>query len=383
MIAYGGFHALSPMDDHPRSDVPLEDGELTWVSHGVAPSMVGQPASSGIIWGGMSVHDGHVWLPYGDWNANSGPIDVLSWDIEAEEYVVHLADVPTHGLGGLRVRSDGKLFTAWLDGGATGGGYSSNKSGVWANYPTVPGNLHTLDVLPEDDGTVWVSGATSEDVGAGLTYYAIVLRQQPDSSEWEVMLKTPAGAGSQGRYGALIPLPLEGQGGILVLASNGLPHMLWDKGTNTWTPRPFAKALNVELSSYHAGTVGGVTMAFNTIIDPVTGNFTNRLWTSRDRGGPLSMLGNEVVGWLPNHLSDAIGGVEYLSVPAGLHALTRYTNGYYSWDFRSSGPRIFPVPQDVKFVVVDGRRVWARTLMYELLSAELPDGWPWGSPIPG
>lgn len=39
------------------------------------------------------------------------------------------------------------------------------------------------------------------------------------------------------------------------------------------------------------------------------------------------------------------------------------------------------VPQDVKFVIVDGRRIWARTLMYELLSAELPDRWSWGSPF--
>ena len=136
----------------------------------------------------LTLYQGRVYVGYGDYGANNGPTDVVSFDPDTAEVITHLTDVPTEAIFPYR-EFDGWLYgpcvdPSWYYGP---GGYVTNKGGEWHTVE-VPDMVHTFDVYADSRGT-FVCGSrldkTNTEVGR-----AVVLFQPAGQATWELVLQS-------------------------------------------------------------------------------------------------------------------------------------------------------------------------------------------------
>lgn len=140
------------------------------------PSIEAQPTKTGKQITFMHLYKGVVHVGYGDWGANTGPMDVVGYDALTAEPVTFLTGVTTEAFD--RVREiDGALYMPWVDplGGDHTGGFTTNEGGEWHNVIVGP-MIHTFDVI-KWNGDLYTCGSAMHDasdpndpLGKGIVY---------------------------------------------------------------------------------------------------------------------------------------------------------------------------------------------------------------------
>ena len=136
----------------------------------------------------LTLYQGRVYVGYGDYGANNGPTDVVSFDPDTAEVITHLTDVPTEAIFPYR-EFDGWLYgpcvdPSWYYGP---GGYVTNKGGEWHTVE-VPDMVHTFDVYADSRGT-FVCGSRLDKTNSEIGH-AVVLFQPAGQAMWELVLQS-------------------------------------------------------------------------------------------------------------------------------------------------------------------------------------------------
>lgn len=162
----------------PPSPAPEPDALAVVSSFGRHPSIAAQP-STGRVPLDAVLYDGKVFVGYGDWTENTGPIDIVYLDTATGLHGTALEDAPTEAIGCFRTIG-GKLFTPWTDSHVSMPylGYSTDFGGVWRNVDNgKTGALHLFDAASYtgDPGTdLYLCGSDIIDgQGHGIVYHTI------------------------------------------------------------------------------------------------------------------------------------------------------------------------------------------------------------------
>lgn len=101
---------------------------------------------------------------YGDWNANTGPIDLVALDLTDASPRTLFPGVRTECIEVFR-EFGGALYVPWIDsraGATSGGGYLTDAGGTWHEVETTGvGYVHIFDMATLDGSDIIVSGAAS------------------------------------------------------------------------------------------------------------------------------------------------------------------------------------------------------------------------------
>lgn len=153
-----------------------------WTAVPRHPSIEAQPSEGRKI-KFMHPYEGVVLVGYGDWNANTGPMDVVGYDEVTGDPVTFLTGAPTEAFERIR-EIDGSLYLLWVDplGADNVGGFTTNEGGAWHNVVVGP-MIHTFDMI-EWGGDLYVSGSAMYDANApgGATGEGVVYRRE--GSAW-------------------------------------------------------------------------------------------------------------------------------------------------------------------------------------------------------
>lgn len=131
----------------------------------------------------LTLYQGRVYVGYGDYAANNGPTDVVSFDPDTAEVITHLKDVPTEAIFPYR-EFDGWLYGPYVDPSwyYGPGGYVTNKGGEWHRVE-VPDMVHTFDVYADSRGT-FVCGSRLDETNTEVGH-AVVMFQPAGQATWE------------------------------------------------------------------------------------------------------------------------------------------------------------------------------------------------------
>lgn len=145
----------------------------------------------------LTAHQGRVWVGYGDWGANTGPVEIVSIGPDGD-IQTHVAAPPAPGSrevpfdfgaatltreGGPGVPTEnieyvsrpGWLAGLWVDPlwyWGPGGFTARRDGGDWQHHVMSIDMVHCLDFAVGPDGSWWVAGSqiTGDGVGQALVY---------------------------------------------------------------------------------------------------------------------------------------------------------------------------------------------------------------------
>lgn len=133
------------------------------------PSVAAQPVEGRYIHD-LAVHNGEIYMGYGNYTSNTGPIDVATYNIATGATGVKTT-VPTEEINTFR-SIGGRLYIPWVDPTGSGGIYTSNSSGTWQHYGTNVPTEHIFDVAVLPNGVqVAVGSANSGGSFGGATAF--------------------------------------------------------------------------------------------------------------------------------------------------------------------------------------------------------------------
>lgn len=169
---------------HRRRTVPR-----VWETLAPHPAVVAQPTLAGKQLRDFTPHNGVMLMGYGDWNANTGPVDVIGYDLTTGTPVTLLTDCPTEAFDRIKVIG-GQAFIPFTDPttSANNGGFATDRSGSWRNVLMHDQSMiHCFDVIMIA-GRMHLCGSNYDQSNTSLSY-ACVLQEQPDGS-WTEVLRT-------------------------------------------------------------------------------------------------------------------------------------------------------------------------------------------------
>jgi hypothetical protein len=140
------------------------------------------------------VFDGRLYIAYGDYTANTGPIKVSGLNLATQlgsglETTLHTEETWT-----MRV-IDGVLFVPYMDPQGTNadpsqGQYATRPSaGSWTAHTNVPDATHVFDIAKTADG-LWLFGSIE-----GVAQEATIWRSTDDGATWTKALQTGDNSG--------------------------------------------------------------------------------------------------------------------------------------------------------------------------------------------
>lgn len=176
----------------PDPDPDPPDLPRTPTLLGVLPAAAGQTE-----WGrriqDLTIFDGVVFCGYGDWNANTGPIEATGWRISTAEFVSE-ATLDTENTWLLR-RVGNRLVVPFIDPKANTGDLAvrSLGSSTWTTLAmdgADAGSIHTFDVTTSNGTDLWVAGARRSGDNASVWHSPSGL-----GGDWVLSLDTPPPSG--------------------------------------------------------------------------------------------------------------------------------------------------------------------------------------------
>ena len=211
------------------------------------PVVAAQPTEFGRTLNLLGVmDDGTILLGYGDWNLNTGPIDLLGLDPDTGIVTTLVNDVPTENISEARKLNDGWWWLPsidptyqpmWTQDRASL--VTNAPAGTWTVLPVtiygLPPMVHMFGVAQTSDGTLHACGARRIMVSEGNTFNqeygaAVVWKSTDGGVTWTESLAY-LGSGTDGflRFYGI------GQVGddLLVAASDNTAHFTFHAGT--WT----------------------------------------------------------------------------------------------------------------------------------------------------
>lgn len=197
--------------------------------------MAAQSTASGREIHRLHIHDGRLFHGGGDANANTGPIQLVSLDLDDPSAdPVEEITLQTEAVWNMRTAPNGQMLVSYIDPQGTGDASTGALAikaadGSWTVVQIsdhVP--IHDFSSLVRDTGEVVVVGASSAGAGAWI------------DSVWEPIADAPEGNPSQGFVRAWTVLELAGvlhawvDDGISSLDHTWNGHYVRDDSDGTW-----------------------------------------------------------------------------------------------------------------------------------------------------
>lgn len=198
-----------------------------------------QPTQAGREISDLTLHNGRLYVGYGDYTANTGPIDLYSYDANTGASRLDIK-VPTEDID-IITEVNGKLVVPYIDPRAEWSspvGYASNKSGTWQNYDQAK-MIHNYDMATTNGTNLFMAGS----LNLNGRFYAVIWYSPNGVDKWQIIRKvtSPANRDELDRY-----YWMEVINGKLYAAADiaGTRTLdVWDNGV--WT----SKTLSPEASS--------------------------------------------------------------------------------------------------------------------------------------
>lgn len=138
-----------------------------------------RPATNNVT--SLLAYDGRLYLGYGDWGNNRGPVDFVAYNPLSGTLIREMIDVPEEGIGGWEVGSDGRLYVPGIDAmeSSTFGNVYVRDAVGWQKRRTVFDGNHTGNVV-FFQGRLYITGlfdvpdypvaTVSDNLGASWKY---------------------------------------------------------------------------------------------------------------------------------------------------------------------------------------------------------------------
>lgn len=155
---------------------------------------------------GMSLHslhldEGQLYMGYGDYSLNTGPIAIRSYDIATGTFSPSRWLARTEAISQWR-SINGQVFGVMTDANfepSQGGYFSGTAQGEWSETLVGP-SIHSYDIASYND-SLYLAGAGSENASG----YAAIHRSDDDGASWNIDLEVFP-VGGYGRFYGIYPL---------------------------------------------------------------------------------------------------------------------------------------------------------------------------------
>lgn len=173
-------------------------GELNFTELATHPQAAAQPNNIGKTLNTLQIFNGKIYAGYGDYNANTGPIDINPFDIADSSFDGVAVEVPTESLGNWQIINN-KLYTTTIDATCSGScpsGYAvGDSSHSWeVKTPVAAEHMYAVSTLTGSD--IWLFGSTG---GAQATAW----RSTDNGNSWQIVQtheNEPGGDNSERYY---------------------------------------------------------------------------------------------------------------------------------------------------------------------------------------
>lgn len=163
--------------------------ELTYTKLPTNPVIAAQKTYRGLTIQDMALQNGELYTGYGDYAANTGPIQVTSMNTTTKAFK-NWVSTPNEEINTYR-EIDGKLYTTQIDPRLAWNanvGYSSNVTGKWATSNVTP-FIHVFDIASTDGKDLWMAGSIAK--ADGKTPDGAAIKRSTDGGKtWTTVKRT-------------------------------------------------------------------------------------------------------------------------------------------------------------------------------------------------
>ena len=177
---------------------------MSFTTIGTHPEANAQPTSIGKNVYDLAVADGNVYMGYGDYNDNTGPVHINPYSISSGSFEGSQLEVPSEEISVFR-NINGRLYAPMTDPRlpfTSDVGYSERASdGSWSNQLKAPA-IHIYDMASLDGNDLWMVGSSVEEDGSTLRG-ATAYRSNDGGTTWNVAMtdvSEPVGNGFERYY---------------------------------------------------------------------------------------------------------------------------------------------------------------------------------------
>ena len=160
----------------------LPDKVVSMSEIGEHPNAAVQPTDAGKAISKLVLFDGKLYAGYGDYNANTGPIEINPFDLNSRSFDGVQLSVPTESVGNLK-EINGKLYATTIDptcANSCSAGYAVYTPGVGWDMKTPIVAEHLYDIATLTGTDLWLFGATGGDTSTAW-------RSTDDGDTWNVV----------------------------------------------------------------------------------------------------------------------------------------------------------------------------------------------------
>jgi hypothetical protein len=157
---------------------------------GTDPFASAQPTAAGHLLRDLGLDGGKLYVAYGDYNANTGPQQVHTFDPTSGQFSASQLQVPTEEISVYR-KLNGKLYAPMTDPrvpSTSNVGYATNATGPWTNQMKAPA-VHVYDVATMNGSDLWMVGSVAQydpvTPGGGAAAY----RSTDGGQTWQIVAK--------------------------------------------------------------------------------------------------------------------------------------------------------------------------------------------------
>lgn len=165
--------------------------EVAWETLPPHPALTAQPTLGGQRPRAFTPHAGILLVGYGDWNVNTGPVDVVGYQIDTGEPVTLLTDCPTEAFDRI-VLIDGHAYLPFIDPATAEnrGGFATDRGGSWSLVTLPVGSMiHVFDVA-RIGGRIHLCGSNYAALDESASQ-AVVWQEQPNGTWVQVLASAP------------------------------------------------------------------------------------------------------------------------------------------------------------------------------------------------
>lgn len=157
--------------------------DVTYTKMPINPAINSQKTVAGKVISDLHLKDGQLYMGYGDYNSNTGPISITSMNTATKAFTTPLS-TPTEAINVYR-EINGKLYAPQIDPKLAWNvnvGYASNTTGKWVTNNVTP-FIHIYDVASTDSKDLWLSGSVADSTGK-ISLGAGVKRSTDGGKTW-------------------------------------------------------------------------------------------------------------------------------------------------------------------------------------------------------
>ena len=182
----------------------------------------------------LGVYNGKIYPAYGNYDDNTGPIDIEALDPATGTFGPKALTVPTEELNVFRT-INGKMYAPMIDPQlpwTANVGYATNASGTWTNEFKAPAQ-HIFDVATMTGTDLWMLGSASNPDGSEMG--AAAYRSTDGGATWKLVANDASPGGSNGYERYYWAKAINGKMYMQAQAVNPGPAPLRIFDGNTWT----------------------------------------------------------------------------------------------------------------------------------------------------